>query len=104
MIQTKKQKFSGAWYLVIGGENGGGKLKTIELYNWQTKETCFLPDLPYGVSGMVGTIINGSQVFCGGETTDVQAKCYKLELSTLAWIEVGQILRKTCLMEILILT
>ena len=83
--------FTGAWYLLIGGQNGGGKLKKVELYNWQTTAICYFPDLPYGISGMVGTIVNGSQVFCGGETTVAQSKCYKLELSHLTWIEVSHI-------------
>jgi len=78
---------------VIGGENGDGKLKAVELYNWQLSEICDLPELPFGVSGMVGTIINGSQVFCGGETNVLLTKCYKLLLSNMTWIEVSYILR-----------
>ncbi len=63
-------------------------------------DNCDLPELPYGISGMVGTIINGSQVFCGGETNELQTnvlltKCYKLLLSNLTWIEVSYILRTT---------
>jgi hypothetical protein len=88
---------------VIGGDDGDVKLKEVELYNWQTKQTYSFPELPYGVSGMVGTIVNGAQVFCGGEATVVQSKCYKLELRNLTWIEVSHILKITCLSEISIL-
>ncbi len=80
---------------MIGGESGGVKLKKVELYNWKTKERCYKQDLPYGVSGMVGTIINGNQVFCGGETNVLLTKCYKLVSSNLTWIEVSNLLNAT---------
>ena len=65
------------------------KLKSVELFNWKTSAVCDLPDLPFNISGMVGTVLNQTQFFCGGQTTVVQSNCYRLDLKSKTWIEVG---------------
>jgi hypothetical protein len=75
--------------LIIGGQRRNGtKTNSVEVYNWQTSSTCFSEYLPYNISGMVGTLMNGIQIFCGGEATIVLTKCYKL-LEDLSWKEVS---------------
>ena len=75
---------------MIGGETyNSSKLKSVELFNWKTSAVCDLPDLPFNISGMVGTVLNQTQFFCGGQTTVVQSKCYSLDLNSKTWIEVG---------------
>ncbi len=65
------------------------KLKTVLLYNWQTNTTCDTEPIPQKLSGMVGTLINERQIFCGGEAIVVQSKCY--ELIDFSWVEVSYI-------------
>ena len=37
-----------SWHMIVGGKNTED-LKTVELYNWKTKEQCKLGDLPLGI-------------------------------------------------------
>ena len=75
--------------MLIGGQRKSGmKTNTVEVYNWQTNTACDSEALPYNISGMVGTLINGAHIFCGGETTLVQSKCYTL-LDNFSWMEVS---------------
>ena len=71
--------------------SSGAKLSSVELYNWQTNVYCTFTSLPYNISGLVATALpNGTQIFCGGETTTVQSKCFRLSNRT--WIEVSHFL------------
>ncbi len=75
--------------MLVGGQRKSGtKTNSVEVYNWKTKSYCFSEDFPYNASGMVGTAVNGVYIFCGGETTIVQTKCYML-LDDFTWMEVS---------------
>ena len=34
------------WHMTIGGYNNGSALDSVELYNWETGQRCFIEPLP----------------------------------------------------------
>jgi hypothetical protein len=73
--------------MIIGGD---GLITSIELFNWQSGKQCKLGDLPYGVGGHSGIIMNGTVAFCGGNSedhTDAESRCYKFNKATTSWTQ-----------------
>jgi len=75
--------------MIIGGDSSGGKENSTELFNWETGEHCKFVDLPYGVAGHIGTVINGVPVFCGGHLgSDPSRFCRKYIIQSKEWVQV----------------
>jgi len=45
--------------MIVGGLKNV-KLNTVELFNWQTNEHCWLNNLTYPVNGHSGTVMDGT--------------------------------------------
>jgi hypothetical protein len=73
--------------MILGGSNGGGYLDSVELFNFQTYQSCKFGVLPYYLIGLAGGVLDDVPIFCGGEsyTTTLENRCYKYEKS---WIQV----------------
>ena len=64
-------------------------LSTVELFNWKTGEQCFLQHLPYKVAGHSGIIMDGVPVYCGGYSTEIEARCFMLNKTSQVWVQVS---------------
>jgi hypothetical protein len=45
--------------MVIGGNDFGGPMNSVELFNYQTGQSCAIEKLPIGVTKPVGGIMDG---------------------------------------------
>jgi hypothetical protein len=78
------------WHLIFGGLSTT-LLNTVELYNWKTGLHCLLPSLPYEVFQQVSIVMEGTPVFCGGQsnTAVFVFHCFKLVKQTQTWVQVS---------------
>ena len=71
---------------MIFGSSNPGVVKSFELFNVKTHQSCIFGTLPYGVSNPVGGVLNGFPVFCGGVQSNLTvhlSNCYKYQESWL---------------------
>ena len=80
-----------AWHMILGGVENQSVSQSVELFNWQTGEQCFLENLPEKVRGHAGTVFEGIPMFCGGwnASTKPQELCYQYNNVTKRWDMVG---------------
>ena len=78
-----------AWHMIIGGTSGSDTLRSVELYNWQTGEQCYLADLPEGFARHTGAIFEGVPVVCGGTANSAKADCYDYNIKINTWSRVN---------------
>ena len=84
--------------MIIGGSNGT-LLDTVEMFNWKTREQCYLKNkMPLTLSEHSGTVLNGVPIFCGGygPANTRQKGCYKFDKVNKDWQSVSS----KCLKEI----
>jgi hypothetical protein len=82
------------WHLIFGGFSSSF-LNTVELYNWKTGMHCSLPFLPYGVFQQVSIVMEGTPVFCGGQSNaGTVLHCFKLEKQAKNWMQVSLFIKK----------
>ena len=77
--------------MIIGGTSGSDTLRSVELYNWQTGEQCYLADLPEGFARHTGAIFEGVPVVCGGTASSAKADCYDYNIKINTWSRVNSI-------------
>ena len=74
---------------MVAGGYYGQILTTAQLFNWATKESCFVHNLPYQVSSPAMTDHYGVPVMCGGSRpSSMRITCYKLNPADNSWIQV----------------
>jgi hypothetical protein len=80
-----------AWHMILGGVENQSISQSVELFNWQTGEQCFLENLPEKVRGHAGTVFEGIPMFCGGWNASIkpQELCYQYNNVTKRWEMVG---------------
>ena len=78
--------------MIFGGNGINSRPKTVELFNWETREHCKLGDLPFGVAAHSGTVLNGIPVFCGGflDSSSQSRLCHKYNLQKQEWDQVDK--------------
>jgi len=85
--------------LVVGGWNkpvhGGQEkyLSSVELFDLGVDCYQQMPDLPFGLKGMVGGYIVGMAVVCGGEDSEgfIHSSCYFFDIYLNEWIPYGDL-------------
>jgi hypothetical protein len=71
--------------MVIGGSDAtGSTTKTVELFNWKTRQQCLISSLPTNAFQQFGNVIEDRPMSCGGSTT----ACYKYIIENDKWITV----------------
>ena len=78
-----------SWHIIFGGNGLYETLDSVELFNWKTGEQCFLKELPFRIAAHTGAVMDDVPVFCGGFTTESEAKCFKLNKTSQYWNQVG---------------
>ena len=77
--------------MLLGGW-AGQYLNSVELYNWETNQTCQYGTIPKAVTAPTGTFMDGFAVFCGGQSQLVwpytENLCYKYNSSAGLWMQV----------------
>ena len=79
-----------AWHLIIGGDGYAGHLNTVELFNWKTKEQCYLTNLTKPRCTHTGVIFEGVPVICGGFPP--RSDCDKYNKNNGTWVEVRKLM------------
>ena len=77
--------------MIFGGDSANDKEKSLELFNWETWDHCKLGNLPYGVAGHSGTVMNGIPVFCGGYSSHSSSWCFKYNIQSKEWEQVKKL-------------
>ena len=77
--------------MIIGGRSGSDFIDTVELFNWETGEQCYLSSpFPEKFAFSSGAVLNGVPVVCGGNGADgvAQKNCYKFDVNSYDWLKV----------------
>ena len=73
----------GTWHMIIGGKSSTRTEPTVELYNYESGEQCFLPDMPKGNFLGNAAWLNSTAVVCdGGWST---TNCTMFNQTSNAW-------------------
>ena len=76
--------------MIIGGKSAGTYISSVELYNWQTGEQCFLSSLPAVFGQHSGAFFEEVPMVCGGTTSSTgTVDCYQYQASTNKWLKVN---------------
>lgn len=76
--------------MIIGGKSAGDYISSVELYNWQTGEQCFLSSLPAAFGQHSGAFLEEVPMVCGGTTSSTgTVDCYQYQASTNKWLKVN---------------
>jgi len=77
--------------MTIGGKSGNDYISSVELFNWETGEQCFLANLPDKFGLHAGAVLDGVPVFCGGygPSNTRQKGCYKFDKVAKNWQNVS---------------
>lgn len=80
------------WHIIVGGKNSQD-LKSVEAFNWKTKDQCNLNDLPLEVRIHSSAVFEKVPIICGGLSEDVAiTRCYKYDPVVDSWQESGELL------------
>ena len=79
--------------MTIGGKSGDVYLDSVELFNWETGEQCFLPNLPERFGLHAGAVLDGVPVVCGGTNGSVaRSDCFEYDKKIKNWLRVKHFL------------
>ena len=69
--------------MIIGGQTS---TKSVELYNYESGEQCYLPNLPAASPSGNAAWLNETAIFCGGSLSSTTCKVFNQ--SSNSWITV----------------
>jgi hypothetical protein len=75
--------------MTIGGKSGNDYISSVELFNWETGEQCFLANLPDKFGLHAGAVLDGVPVVCGGTAGDAaKTDCFEYDKTVKNWLKV----------------